>query len=284
MAAQETALAFGIFERMGFEEYQRIPALNYSALKHMMRSPLHYRWHADNPMIPTEEMRLGNAIHRAILEPDTVGDIACFDGIRRGRVWDQFCQDNFDKLIITKKQGDLLVTMVAATRTSQTAMRYLGASGPSEVSLVWRDKAAGIDCKGRIDKLAHVGGKPFIVDLKSCRDCQPFRFGNEAYRLGYHIQLAMYRGGYFYLTGELPDVVEIAVESKPPHEIAVYTIPEEVLQQGHDDYARLVRRVMECEESGEWPPALETETDLSLPSYAYGDLGDDLSELQLISE
>lgn len=282
--AAETALAFGIFERMSFEDYQAIPALNYSALKHMMRSPLHYRWHADNPMTPTEEMRLGNAIHRAILEPDTVGDIACYDGIRRGDKWDQFCRDNYDRLIITKKQGDVLVSMTAATRTSKVAMRYLGAKGPSEVSLVWRDKAAGKDCKGRIDKLAWVDGRPYIVDLKSCRDCRPFRFGNEAYRLGYHIQLAMYRGGYFYLTGELPDVVEIAVESKPPHETVVYHIPEEVLQQGHDDYARLVRQLMECEEANEWPAALETETDLSLPSYAYEDIGDDLSDLQLISE
>lgn len=277
------SVEFGIFEGMSFEDYQAIDALNYSSLRNMARSPLSYRWHKDNPQPPTESMQIGHATHSAMLEPDTTGDFVIFDGVRRGHKWDDFCSEYRDRKIITRGQSEYLIGMCVAVRSSKLAMRYLG-NGASEVSLVWRDKAADRVCKGRVDKLPTVDGKRLLVDLKTTRDCRPFRFGNEAYRLGYHIQQAMYRAGYFYLTGELLDVVEIVVESKPPHEITVFRFPEEVLQQGQDDYARLVKQLSECEAENHWPPALETETDLSLPSYAFGDLGDDLSDLQLIAD
>lgn len=275
---------FGIFERMNYEEYRAIDAHNYSSLKHLMRSPKHYRWALDHPMPPTEPMKLGSAAHTAMLEPERVGDFAIYDGVRRGKDWDSFCSNNRDKQILTVNQADYLVKMCVAIRQSEGAMKYLAAPGPTEVSIVWRDKGAHLDCKGRVDKLATVDGQRYIVDLKSCRDARPFKFGNEAYRLGYHIQDAMYHGGMYYLTGELLPVVTIAIENVPPYDVVVYRVPDEVLQTGQDDYARLVKKLQECDRLNEWPGAYEQEQFLSLPTWAYGEEVDDLSDLQLVAE
>lgn len=276
-------LAYGFHDRVEFSEYARIPALNYSTLKHMMRSPMSYKWHRDNPQPPTDAMQLGTAAHRVILEPDRVGDFAVWDGGRRyGKTWDAFVAEHSDRQILTAEQRDNLIGVSVAVRKCAAAKRYL-AAGTSEISLLWRDKAAVRDFKGRIDHLL-VESSPLIADLKTTRDCRPFKFGNEAYRLGYHMQAAMYADGYYYLTGKLPRVVIIAVENKPPYETAVYRVSDEILHQGHEDYMRLVAQLEECERSDNWPPALETETDLSLPTYAYGSGDDDLTDLQLIAE
>lgn len=277
-------LDFGIFEQLPYEDYATINALNYSSLKYMMRSPKHYRWHKDHPKQPTEAMRLGAATHTVMLEPHKADGFVIYEGIRRGKAWEEFCSQNQDKQILTKSQSEYLVNMCVALRKSPIAMRYLEAPGPTEVVMVWRDKAAGVVCKGRMDKLATVDGRRYIVDLKTTRDARPFKFGNEAYRLGYHIQDAMYCGGYWYLHGEILPIVTIAIENVAPYDVVVYSVPDDVMQKGQDDYALLVKRLLECELLNEWPGEYEQEQQLSLPTWAYGEEVDDLSDLQLIAE
>jgi hypothetical protein len=100
--------------------------------------------------------------------------------------------------------------------------------------------------------------------------------------MGYHIQLAMYREGFRVLTGEDPEMYEIAVENKPPYELTVFSVPDEVLAKGQEDYEFLMRQLCECESTNNWPPAEESITDLSLPSYAYGSDADEFTFNDLV--
>jgi hypothetical protein len=76
--------------------------------------------------------------------------------------------------------------------------------------------------------------------------------------------------------------VEIVVETEPPHDVAVYRIPAEVIEAGHDEYHRLMLKLAECKRSGEWPGAVDGEPDVSLPSWVYGaDSDSDLGDLGL---
>jgi hypothetical protein len=43
---------YGIFDGVDYEEYDRIPALRFSALKHFERSPHSYQYHLANPVEP----------------------------------------------------------------------------------------------------------------------------------------------------------------------------------------------------------------------------------------
>lgn len=66
-------------------------------------------------------------------------------------------------------------------------------------------------------------------------------------------------------------MVEIVVESKPPHAVGVYVIPDEVLQLGAEEYLALLETLAECERAGKWPGPNVAEQVLILPSWVYGD-------------
>jgi exodeoxyribonuclease VIII len=274
----------GFYDAVDFEDYASIDAYNGSSIVHMERSPLHYRWAKDHPEPPTPAMILGTITHRMILEPDRIGDFVVWGDkpdqkVRNGAKWEAFKEEYAGHTIITKTERDTMVGMAVAVRRNP-AISELLRDGRSELSMVWKDTELGHLCKGRVDYLR---ADPLILDLKTTTDARPFKFGNQAFRLGYHIKLAMYQDGYFALTGELAPVKIIAVENKPPYDSAVYFVPSDVLQQGHEDYIRLMRRIRECEETGCWPGAVDGEAELSLPTYAYSEASDDLSDLELVS-
>lgn len=273
----------GLYDAVDFDDYASIDAYNGSSIVHMSRSPLHYRWAKDHPEPPTPAMILGTFTHRMILEPDRIGDFVVWGDkpdqkVRMGRKWDEFKAEHEGRTIITKTERNAMVQIAVAVRRNPTVAQLLK-GGRSEVSMVWKDTELGHLCKGRMDYLCP---QPIILDLKTARDARPFQFGNQAYKLGYHIKLAMYQNGYLALTGELAPVKIIAVESKPPYDCAIYKVSNDVLLQGHEDYQRLMTRIRECEESGVWPGAVEDEADLTLPTYAFTETSDDLADLELV--
>lgn len=272
----------GFFFDMPFEEYQKIDALNGSAIVHMRRSPMYYRHMLDNPPVSTPAQVLGTATHRLILEPKLAGDFAIWpkENERRfGKVWDDFKFANRGKMIVTEDERNAMVGCAIAVHKNPVARKYLAAEGATEVSMVWTDRATGRRFKGRLDK--QTKGHT-IIDLKTTRDCTPYRFGGQAYALGYHIKAALYWLGYRALTGKEPHFKFIAVESKKPHESAVYRAHPDVISQGMEDLDGLLKTLAECETSGAWPGAQQEEADLTLPTYAFTDAADDLSDLELV--
>jgi hypothetical protein len=276
-------LAYGFYESLSRAEYEQVDALNFSRLKYMERSPMAFRHHCDNPSEPTAPMILGNAAHRAILEPH-MKDFAVWPGPGRrfGREWDLFCAENDGKILLNEKEHGYVIGMTEAVHANPLTRKYLR-FGKSELTMVWRDLTFKRDFKARIDRLIEIDGEPYLVGLKSTADCRDFRFGANAFKLAYYVQDAIYQNGYFYLTGTLPQVVIVAVESKRPHESAVYRVPNDVLRQGQADLAKWMGRLAECEKTNKWPPAVEDEQDLVLPSYAYPGGDFDMNDLEPVA-
>lgn len=271
----------GIKKGMPFEEYDAVDALNGSSLIHMRRSPMSYRYHMDNPIEPTDAMKLGTVVHTAILEPPLLGKIAVWgtkpeEKVRRGQVWDAFCAANKDLIILTRSEQAEVNDAVEGVYDCAPAREYLEKDGATEVSMFWFDDS-GRYWKGRMDKLITTKQTATIVDLKKTRSCSSRRFGSQAYALGYHIKAAIYVSGYQSLTGIRPKFKWIAIESKRPFECAVYRATSDVLLMGAEQCAALVRQLSECEKSGYWPPEQEQEEDLILPDYAMSE-ADSLDE------
>jgi hypothetical protein len=259
----------GVFETMPREEYDRLGFLNFSRLKYLERSPMAFRYHWDNPCPPTKPMVLGNHAHRGILEPH-LNDFAVWPGpgIRRGKLYDSWCSENAGRTLLNEDEMLQVVGMTKAVHDNPAARKYLRYA-KTEVSIVWRDPTLRRDFKARIDGIVDIEDEPVLVSLKTTTDCREFKFGAQYFKMCYHAQDAIYQAGYFYLTGTLPRMVTIAVESKPPHETAVYTIPNDVLRQGQQDTYRWIERLTECEKKNTWPAAVEGEQELQLPSYVY---------------
>jgi exodeoxyribonuclease VIII len=275
----------GFVEGLPYEEYAAVDALNFSRLKPMMRSPLAYKYALDNPSEETPAQFLGTLTHRLILEPNLVGEFAVWgelpeQKVRRGKVWDDFLATCDGKEVITVAERDDMVGMAVTVRRFPAARKYLADEGPTEISMFWEEN--GLRFKGRIDKL--IKRKNVTVNLKTTCSCQPYKFGAQAFKFGYYMHEAMYWSGYKILTGTAPKQKIVAVESKAPHESAVYRIPPDVRLQGLEDLQALLDKLAYCEKTNTWPAEMEEESDLVLPSYAMNTVEDDLAELTLASE
>lgn len=277
-----------IESRMPRADYDAIKATSITRLKELRRSPLHYRHAIDHPK-ESPSLTLGIATHVAVLEPERfTKDFAIWDrkldtgraAPRNGKVWDAFKELHTERTILTGDEGELAQAIAMAVRTDEIALKYL-AIGDPEVSLEWTlgERA----CKGRADWLTTIDGKPVLVGLKTSRDCRHMVFGSQAAKLGYHLQWAFYHDGFEAITGKAPHMVEIVVESDAPHAVATFIIPNDIIEQGRDEYQRLLVVLTECEESGVWPGPVPTEEYLTLPSWAYERDEDDLSDLGLES-
>jgi hypothetical protein len=276
----------GISSRVPWDDYAAIDATSISRLKEIGRSPLHYAYRLDHPK-ESPPLILGTAAHTAVLEPERFarqfavwtrrsdsGNLCP----RRGQYWDAFEAESAGKTIITEDEFELATAMHGAVRSHPVAAAYLAAGDP-EVTLQWLG-LGGRRCKGRVDWLMNSGDVPVLCGLKTARDCRHMIFGSAAAKLGYHLQWAWYHDGYAAIRGTEPKVVEIVVESEPPHAVAVYSIPQDIIAQGRDEYARLLEQLEACEATGEFPGPHEIEEPLTLPDWIYA-AHDDLAELGL---
>jgi hypothetical protein len=276
-----------ITSRMPRDEYDRIGALNISRLKEIKRSPQHYRYRLTHPHT-TDAMTLGTATHVATLEPERFAtDFIIWDrktdsgkaAPRNGKAWDEFKGHaaSCGYTILTADEAAEAKAIAAAVRSNETAMIYLQTGDP-EVTI--EATMHGRPCRGRVDWLTTVSGHPHIVGLKTARDCRHFAFGNQAAKLGYHIQWAWYLDLMMAIRETDTSVVEIVVESAPPYAVAVYRIGTDIIEQGRDDYMQLLETLNDCERRDIWPGPVPSEEWLTLPSWAYPQ-ADDLNDLEL---
>jgi hypothetical protein len=297
-AAVDNVLRFevGIRSRVPESEYRSLDGISITRLKELQRSPKHYQYRLKSPA-KTAPLTLGTAAHVAVLEPERfpsqfavwsrrsekTGNLCP----RNGQWWEEFEAANASKSIITEDECTTALTLAAAVRGDPVAMKYLE-TGEPEVTMQWEMRSESqlrepvvVQCRGRADWLTNIDGNPYLIGLKTARDCRPFVFGSAAAKLGYAMQWAYYLDGYRTLTGKTPAVKEIVVESAPPHDVVVYDITDDIIDQGREDYEALLRILTDCQVRNEWLGVGNgTEQILSLPSWAYANQ-DDISDLGL---
>jgi len=274
-----------IQSRVPRDEYDAISAISITRLKELRRSPLHYQ-HALTHRKETAPMTLGIATHVAVLEPERFDrDFSIWDrrtdsgriARRHGKWWDAFLAANAGKTILTEDESILAQEIALTVRRDPIAMKYLSTGDP-EVTMEW--EIEGRLAKGRADWLTSIEGKPTLVGLKTTRDCRPMIFGNQCAKLGYALQWSFYHDAFNTITGKRPQMIEVVVETDAPHAVAVYIIPEDIIDYGREEYQTLLRLLAQCEQSGEWPGPCLKEEYLTLPSWCFPQ-EDDIAELGL---
>jgi exodeoxyribonuclease VIII len=253
----------------GFETYRAIRGVNWSTLRDMRASPLHYKQAVDMPREDSDTLALGRAVHTAVLEPDRFPiDYTVWQGARRaGKEWEAFCAANQAQTILKVDQYATCLAIRDAVRRDPIAAAYL-ASGEAERNITWTDAETGLACKGRLDW--HSPARKALVDLKTTRSVDARMFGATAFRFGYHCQLAYYLDGWrASVPGDPMEAVIIAVESEPPHDVGVFLLDDEVLYAGREEYHELLARVKGCMLTGRWPGRYDEPQLLQLPSWAF---------------
>ena len=221
-------------------------------------------------------MRLGRATHTAVLEPDElIREWTFYDGARRGNAWLEFAAVNADKGILTADEWDRVIGIRDAVRKDKTARRLLR-RGRTEVTVTWTDPVTRIRCKARPDLLSWGG----LTDLKTTRDVDPRKFGRLATEMGYVHQMAFYGAG-LAANGKPPAHHHIlAVESEPPHDVAVYELGEDELWAAGMDIAELLAKVKECRRKRRWPGRFQTAQPLDVPPWFFREADDETLVLE----
>jgi hypothetical protein len=256
--------ATGIYPR-GTIDYDAIDAVNFSSLKELAASPKRYRHRKQHGRKQRPWMSRGTAAHTALLEPDRFfRDYVMWTGKqRRGKKWDAFVGANPGKQILKIEEYAEADAIGKAVRSDPVAMRYLE-HGLPEVAMVWADAETGTLCKGRVDWLDDIGR--VIPDIKGARNVESHAFWQSGAKLSYHLQSAFYADGYKAITGHEPASKIIAVEFDTPHDVVVYNMTAEVLDEGRESYRGLLLKLLACQDEGRWPGyANGVEIDAQLP-------------------
>lgn len=278
----------GIHRGMPAEEYHRWKAASNSRLGRLLRSPAHLQVAVED----TANLRVGRAVHSAVLEPDLFasefiypdqcaettkkGDRCSKNGaVCVGGAW--FCgihapagaaQDA--RTVISYGDYQVCLAVRDAVRRHPIVRDLLGQVGDNELSAVWDHAEAGVRCKLRADKVCADLG--IVLDLKTTKDASLDAFTRSIYNFGYHRQGAFYSDGLAAHSVEVGHFLFIAVEKEPPYGVAVYRLSDEALRAGRDQLRPLLATYRHCEETGEWPGYPEHIQDIGLPRWAWSQL------------
>lgn len=258
------------------DRYDAIDAVNWSSLVHLATSAKLLDWRRTHPRDETDALRLGLAIHCAILEPDRfptayirrpyLGDGRTKAGkILRAR-WEEERDPNAVVLDADKYE---LVTRCAESARSHPAVRDMLRGGRAEEILEWTDEETGLACKGRVDYLTPT----LVADLKSTRAETIDGFAREVAGRLYHGQLAFYIDGAIAARRVSADVAQasvIGIQTVEPFDVIPARLGSEWLERGRSLYRGLLRRYADCQAAGWWPGLAPGVVDLRVPPWAAG--------------
>ena len=234
-----------------FEEYRKLPAMNFSTLKHGAKSMLALKYAIDNPDAAgadTTSRMVLRAIHALMLEPDTFDrDFVIWEGSdRRGSKWTEFKAEHANRTIIKLSEREAALGIRDAIAAHPVASELLRGA-KTEHTIRWTDPVTGIDCKGRLD-----GVSSLILDLKG-GGVDEFAFMAHVKRNLWHAQLAWYQWGWELNTGAQLPTAFITYTVKAPYDVIVIDCGEDWLEIGRSVNRRLLDEYDECRKSGIWP-------------------------------
>jgi hypothetical protein len=257
-------------------EYDAIDRLNWSTLKILGKSPMHYHQRKLAPPRDTDSMRLGRATHLATFEPEKYRS-ACvvWEDRRAGNAYKAFVAKHSGKEVLTVDQHAESLAIASAARRDPIAAPYLS-GGRGEQTMLFTLERPGLpdepgttfECKGRLDFVSSEG---CIVDLKTTKNASPSGFSREAANFEYHAQAAWYSDGYKATTGRTLPYVIVAVENFEPYVVTVFTIPPPVIEVGRRRYRELLDTLAFCRRESRWPGYCEAPVELELPPWLLPD-------------
>lgn len=266
---------------MDFPDYLAVPALNGSTLVHGRTSMRHFlhAWHGDDK--DTEALLWGRAVHCLLFEPKLFTErYTLYEGRRQGKAWEEFREDNQELEILRAdgQYGYASALVAARSFINEPLLQEMIREGQGEVSLFTVED--DLQCKARLDWVS--ASSRCIVDLKTTRNIAARAFGRQFFDLGYDLKLGLQRRWWAEQNhGELLPVYVIALENKPPFDVAVIPVPDAVLDQGAERALAIIRQVKECISVDRWPGVANGEYfPLEVPSWEMEDVELDWSDME----
>lgn len=266
--ASSTFQRTGIVAGLPFEAYLDGGEVSKSGLWTLhTRSPLH----AITEREPNEAMRVGTAIHCAVLEPDefearfTRGPEA-----RRGNKWAEAVEEARAEGMECLRAGDYDAAINirdVIVLGNPLLKRLTGVGTVREVSAFWTDEESGLRCRGRPD--AYAPDLRMLVDLKTTKNASPDKWFRRVLDNGYHVQEPHYMDGWRRAGGEADAFIFVVIETDPPFAHAIYELAPADIREGDAIRRAALTKWAECEAAGKWPGYPSGVQQLALPKWAF---------------
>ncbi len=248
-------LEAGVFE-MPADEYHATDAWGSTSLRQFAKgTPREFYWKQQQPDEPTDAMKLGTAIHTAILEPHLLeSTVAIWTGARRaGAAWDAFKAENAGKVLLTQVQGEICYAAASAITEAKSVYQFLQ-QGDNERSYFAQDPETGLWLKTRPDNRGHMAGKRFLVDVKTIRDLDGRTIIRSMADHGYGAQAAHYCDVVSLVEDEpCEDFFFLFVKNSLPVDIRFMQPDPEWVRIGRERNRAALRGLAECIQKDEWP-------------------------------
>ena len=268
----------GIYPGLSYREYDAIDAVRASLLKMFDRTPAHARYEMLHPKGDTAALRMGDALHAAILEPRRFeAEYACKPGCDRRTNAGKAASAQWDAahpgtVALLEDEWAAVTAMRDAVLAHPTAAALVRGQGRNELVIVWEDAETGLMCKARVDRITDYHGFTVVPDLKTCRDASPKAFSKVIAEYGYHMQAAFYLNGLATVAPLKQGVrrfVFLCVENTPPHCVACYEPEDSVIEEGRRQYRAKLDAYARGKKEGIWPGYMNGLVPLDIPKWAY---------------
>lgn len=244
-----------------FEEYlSKKDHISASDIKSFLTSPKKYYYDKFLKQHKEEKGRhfsIGSGLHELILEPhlfETNYIIAPKFDLRTTvgkKAKAKFEATSQGKTILFEDEMEMIRQIAENALKNHTLIELMKESH-RELSCYTVDKQTGLKIKMRPDILCAT--RSTIGDLKSCVDSSLKNFRSDVYKYSYSISAAFYgdfigRENYIF----------IAAAKTAPYEVAMYSLSDDMIQYGRDQYRIGLDLIKFCQDNDFWPSHNEFE-------------------------
>lgn len=249
-----------IIEDMTNEEYHQRPEISKSQLDLIAKSPSALQWSKNCPVPDTNAFEVGHAGHAIILEPSVWENdyVLPLDIPRRSNAEKAehaaFNDANADKIILTRKDYDMVRAMRESIMAEPTARMIIEGAIRTEVSFFNNDDITGSGQRCRLDLDFIERG--IIADLKFIDKIGNFAAHVHDYR--YHVQDAHYKAVVAREMGiSVDDLHFIFIvcgkeRSAGRHPVRVFELAERACDIGLQLRNKDMSKYAECMASNNW--------------------------------
>lgn len=230
---------------MNAQDYHSMSEMSASIIKQGLKSPLHMKYALDNKVEPTPAMIKGTQIHGVVLEGKKLHAKQSGKGsVEANR---NLIAEHGEEWVVAYDRYTEIMRLADAVRNSHDAMWWLSECNEREQVFTWEhDDKTPARCM--VDML----GDGRFADLKTCAQVDKHYREKQAYNLGYDIQMAWYHEGVTVNRGRVAECAIVWVQTKPPYEVHVSTVPDSMIEAGMDRASEVLKEWRLCCTLGKW--------------------------------
>lgn len=245
---------------MNDQEYRAYPALNWSRLKKILKSPLEFK--EDIPL-DSKAAELGTLLHAVLLEG--FDKYINFDALKAKHLEGvKDSKGNIAKSPAATTEGKKIVAQLAA---QYSEYKFCTEEEIAMIEFYKREFETNFAIKQIMDdsrretvhfrtlfdrevkcKADIITKRNVIWDLKTTNDLEPRAFSRKAFSLDYHAQICFYA----HVAQAVPGGI-IAISTKAPYQVSIIDLSEDTIEHAKKRIEKAMLLLDECERHDSFP-------------------------------